>query len=229
MTFALCICAFAKDITTLTSEYLAITDGKSFRETKDATRAYVESNKTDLLKAFDSWKTSDYANKMFASDTYKKASVAERKTMRIQTAMFARLYDYYHASMNANDTCVIYLCSNAIRFYPELYQRAKDCNWIYNGHQILEGNIFAVVHYFGDIEYLLTLPIPKSSQGMINYSRLILPYLLQMENASEAKAKCDEIENWFLVNAPDSVYLKQATAISRKLTTRIAETKLLGK
>ena len=62
---------------------------------------------------------------------------------------------------------------------------------------------------------------------MINYSRLILPYLLQMENASEAKAKCDEIENWFLVNAPESVYLKQASAINRKLTTRIVEQKLL--
>ena len=228
--FALCICAFAKDINTLTSEYLAITDGKAFRETKDATRAYVESNKTDLLKAFDSWKTSDYANKMFASDAYKKASVAERKTMRTQTAMFARLYDYYHADMNANDTCFIYLCSNSINNYPELYQRAKDCDWTYNGHRILEGNIVAVVRYFRDVEYLLTLPIPKSSQGgMMNYCKLVLPQLLQMGNASEAKAKCDEIENWFLVNAPDSVYLKQATAISRKLTTRIAETKLLGK
>ena len=226
--FALCLTAFAKDINTLTSEYLAITDGKAFRETKDATRAYVESNKTDLLKAFDTWKTSDYANKMFASDAYKKASADARKTMRTQTAMFARLYDYHHADMNANDTCFIYLCSNSINNYPELYQRAKDCDWTYNGHRILEGNIVTVVRYFGDIEYLLTLPIPKSSQGgMINYSRLILPYLLQMENASEAKAKCDEIENWLLVNAPDSVYLKQATAINRKLTTRIAEQKLL--
>ena len=227
--FALCLTAFAKDINTLTSEYAAIVAGKAFSETEYATKAYVDENSNDLLKAFDSWKTSEYANKTFASDAYKKASADARKTMLIQTAMFARLYDYYHASMNANDTCVIYLCSNAIRFYPELYQRAKDCNWTYNGHQILEGNIFAVVHYFGDIEYLLTLPIPKSSQGMINYSRLILPYLLQMENASEAKAKCDEIENWFLVNAPESVYLKQASAISRKLTTRIAEAKLLGK
>ena len=226
--FALCLTAFAKDINTLTTEYTAIVDGKAFSETKDATKAYVDENSNELLKAFDTWKTSDYANKMFASDAYKKASADARKTMRIQTAMFARLYDYYHAEITASDACVIYLCSNSINNYPELYQRAKDCNWTYNGHRILEGNIVTVVRYFGDIEYLLTLPIPKSSHGgMINYSRLILPYLLQMGNASEAKAKCDEIENWFLVNAPESVYLKQASAINRKLTTRIAEQKLL--
>ncbi len=226
--FALCFTAFAKDINTLTTEYTAIVAGKAFSETQEVTKAYVEENKADLIEAFDTWKTSDYANKMFASDAYKKASADARKTMRIQTAMFARLYDYYHASMNANDTCVIYLCSNSIRFYPELYQRAKDCDWTYNGHRILEGNIVAVVRYFRDVEYLLTLPMPKSSQGgMMNYCKLILPHLLQMENVSEAKTSCDEIENWLLVNVPESEQLKQASAIGRKLTARIAEQKLL--
>ena len=102
--FALCLTAFAKDINTLTSEYTAIVDGKAFSETKDATKAYVDENSNELLKAFDTWKTSDYANKMFASDAYKKASADARKTMRIQTAMFARLYDYYHSIR-----CVCYL------------------------------------------------------------------------------------------------------------------------
>ena len=58
--FALCFTAFAKDINTLTTEYTAIVAGKAFSETQYATKAYVDENSNELLKAFDTWKTEMY-------------------------------------------------------------------------------------------------------------------------------------------------------------------------
>lgn len=225
------VCAFAKTQSELVSEYSAI-KANDERALIDAQRKFTADNKTDLLNLFNSWKATDDAKLSFDEviEKYKSDADAYKQAYALRT-IFARMYDLYYSEMEASDLVLCRLKSGYLKNAKSQswYDGIKSAGFVVENVKLDARERFILAHQFGDKEYLLNIP---ASEGMLSptvYLAFILPELVRMEDVSAAKEKCNEIESILIERGQLGAELTRVQAVSKALTARLVDAKILGK
>ena len=216
----------AKDLNTLVAEYAPIVLNKAFKAHFEASDEFIRANLNDLLDAFSVWKTTDYAKFGEASDSYQKASDAEKQKFEAQYKMFARLADIAPEEMSASDACILRIGSGNPAFLAAnegAYQRAKANNFITEGVQLPYYRIAIWAKHYGDHDVINALPIDKCADVQ-EYLQVKTAKLRRMADVSAAIAQCEEIENWYLDRNREVPVIVQATLAS--LTKKLVRSKI---
>lgn len=226
------VCAFAKTQSELVSEYNTI-KANDERTLIDAQRKFTADNKADLLNLFNSWKATDDA-KLSSNEVvekYKSDGDAYKQAHALRE-IFARMYDLYYSEMEASDLVLCRLSSGYLKNVKSQswYDGIKSAGFVVEGVKLGAGERLILAHQFGDKEYLLNIPV---SEGMLSsptvYLAFILPKLVRMEDVSAAKEKCNEIESILIERGQLGAELTRVQTVSKALTARLVDAKILGK
>ncbi|MBP3358415.1 MAG: hypothetical protein J6K91_05835 [Opitutales bacterium] len=221
------LCAFAaKDLNTLVAEYAPIVQDKAFKAHFEASGEFIKANLNDLLDAFNVWKNTDYAKFAESSESYQKASAAEKQQFKVQQRLFARLADVAAEEMSASDACILRIGSGNPVFLTAnegAYQRAKANNFLTEGVQLPYYRIVVWAKHYGDYDVINALPIDKCAD-IKEYLQVKTAKLRRIADVSAAISQCEEIENWYLDRNREVPAIVQATLAS--LTKKLARSKL---
>ena len=228
LALTLSVLCSAKSATELAAEYGALrATGAEFT----TLMAYAESNKTDVLTAFNTWKTSDLAalsaDEVHKSKTLTKEQIEQNENLRM---VFAKLYDNHGDEMTASDAVICNLRSGKVAKYlsQDWYDELKAADFKINGKQLGAFERLFTANSFGDKAYMRSLPAAEVMPQSL-YVNAVIDGLLDMP-AAEAKAKCKELENWYIThNKLDDANFLRVQAIGKVLTSRLIDEKLQGK
>ena len=232
---ALGVSAFAKTEAELVSEYTALAPTAS-ATLFQVQRQYADDNAADLIVAFNTWKTTPNAKL-----SYDELNVNITDKVALNTALtlkhvFAKLYDHNSATLEASDLVLCELGSGHIKDAKPAawYEAIKVANWVVEGKTLGGKERFFLAHQFGDTAYIDGLSFENAKAVGIYWLNEWIgrraSVLLSMSDVEAAKSECSAIEN-YLINkkAFDSPELKQIQAVSKVLTARLVDSKILGK
>lgn len=195
-------------------------------------------NADDIKPLFDAWIAKDISHYATGEQplpaAYKKLAGDEVEKQNILRQIYANyLIQHLDRVKDVNRKTAI-LCGS-LGVYdvlaesdPNLYSTLKSADFVIDGHRLPYWTIDALVKWANDTEFYLNLSV---EEGMKYYSyiKLMIQHLLKMSDVEAAKQKCQEIENYMLNNGMfNSVQLVQIQAISKVLTARLVDSKIIN-
>lgn len=229
----LSLVAFAKTEAQLVEEYDALRKTTTDYQTL---LQYALDNKDDVLKAFNIWKKSEFASMSAVLITKSKSYTKEVKNYQETfRGLCAKLYDVYGNEMDASDAvlCQLKTCKLHLFKSQEWYENIKSAGFIVNGVKLQPCDILILAYQFKDPESILKINVNDvmDTTGEVCrrwYTETVIKSLINMK-PTEAKAKCTELENWFILNSlyDDATFLK-LQSISKILSSRIIDEKIKG-
>lgn len=228
----LSLTAFAKTEAQLVEEYDSLRKTTSDYQTL---LQYALDNKDDVLKAFNTWKKSEFASMssvvVWESKSFSKEVKNYQEVIR---GLYAKLYDVHGDEMDASDIVLCQLRTGKLHSFKsqEWYDGIKSAGFVVNGVKLQPTDILTLAYQFKDSESILKINandiMDKGDVCRRWYTETVIKSLITMK-PSEAKAKCTELENWFILNGlyEDATFLK-LQSISKILSSRIIDEKIKG-
>lgn len=195
-------------------------------------------NANDIKPLFDAWIAKDISHYATAEQpmpaAYKKLAGDEFEKQDILRQIYANyLIQHLDRIKDVNRKTAI-LCGSPVVYdilaesEPNLYSTLKSADFVIDGHRLPYWTIGALVNWAKDTEFYLNLSVEEGMK-YDGYIKFMSPYLLKMSDLEVAKQKCQEIENYMLNNGMfNSAQLVQIQAISKVLTARLVDSKILN-
>lgn len=195
-------------------------------------------NANDIKPLFDAWIAKDISHYATAEQpmpaAYKKLAEDEIEKQDILRQIYANyLIQHLDRIKDVNRKTAI-LCGSSVVYDtlaesdPNLYSTLKNADFVIDGHRLPYWVISALVNWSKDTEFYLNLSIEEGMKYG-DYVKFMSQYLLKMSDVEVAKQKCQEIENYMLNNGMfNSAQLVQIQAISKVLTARLVDSKILN-
>jgi hypothetical protein len=198
------VCAFAKDLETLTKEFTALTS-------KEARVDYVQDNVSDIAQAYPIW--------------IKSGSGAKR-------GLFATAYWHTTALDNVSDYEAIRLSPQKLyrlrsATNPNWYEDLKNGGWKLDGQQLTNWQIFELARTARDTEIVekIILNTPMyifTTTGFDTATKT----LLKMKDCETAKEKLIELQTMIATRNPNDARLDTLKAYLRIVREKCIDAKL---
>lgn len=195
-------------------------------------------NADDIKPLFDAWIAKDISHYAMGEQplpaAYKKLAGDEFEKQDILRQIYANyLIQHLDRVKDVNRKTAI-LCGSSVVYDilaesdPNLYSTLKSADFVIDGHRLPYWTIGALVNWAKDTEFYLNLSVEEGMK-YDDYVKFMIQYLLKMSDVEAAKQKCQEIENYILNNGMfNSAQLVQIQAISKVLTARLVDSKILN-
>lgn len=195
-------------------------------------------NANDIEPLFNAWIAKDISHYATAEQplpaAYKKLAGDEFEKQDILRQIYANyLIQHLDRVKDVNRKTAILCGSSAVydilaESDPNLYSTLKSADFVIDGHRLPYWTIDALVRWANDTEFYLNLSVEEGMKYG-DYVKFMSQYLLKMSDVEAAKQKCQEIENYMLNNGMfNSAQLVQIQAISKVLTARLVDSKILN-
>ncbi len=226
--------ANAKTIQELAKEYQALRDSG---ETQwHASQAVYTANTADVATAFETWKNTNEAKFSTIEATLKNLTQAQKKEADAIRAIMTHYLIDNPEKMNSAPARVVYLtCPSKCGVVfsavnPNFYQDLKSTDFIVDAIKLPAYSRTHIAKSAGDNEYITSLTIAEGLQSPDIYFATVIESLLGSKDIEASKAKCCEIENYFINKKMfNSPYLSQIQAVNKVLTARLVDKKITGK
>lgn len=199
------VCAFAKDIKQLISEFNTLKD-------KPSRVAYVQENIGDIEKAYPVWVENGRRiidRGVFVSSYY-------------HSDIFSKCTDYELACISPKK-----LCRDKLVQIPNWYDDVKEDGYVLNGNKLDDWQIYALAESARDIEMLETLITRNSVELIIGGNfKSAIKVLLQMKNAEVAKEKLTQLQTTIAIRNPQDERLDTLKTYLRIVREKCIDAKL---
>ena len=195
-------------------------------------------NANDMEPLFDAWIAKDISHYATAEQpipaAYKKLAEDEFEKQDILRQIYANyLIQHLDRVKDVNRKTAI-LCGSSVVYDilaesdPNLYSTLKSADFVIDGHRLPYWTIAALVSWANDTEFYSNMSVEEGMK-YCDYIKFMVQRLLKMSDVEAAKQKCQEIENYMLNNGMfNSAQLVQIQAISKVLTARLVDSKILN-
>lgn len=195
-------------------------------------------NANDIEPLFDAWIAKDISHYATAEQpipaAYKKLAADEFEKQDILRQIYANyLIQHLDRVKDVNRKTAILCGSSAVydilaESDPNLYSTLKGADFVIDGHRLPYWTIAALVSWANDTEFYSNMSVEEGMK-YCDYIKFMSQRLLKMSDVEAAKQKCQEIENYMLNNGMlNSAQLVQIQAISKVLTARLVDSKILN-
>ena len=223
----LAVCAYAKTLDEMLAE---IPPYQNDASTRAARLAYMEENKADILREFDSWKVKDIA-KFYPNDAANKSlTEAQRIEADKLRAFFCGFYWIYGAELDVPDNTAIRMAVGQFcrLSSSEKYTAIKSAGFKIDGVEISNAMKFTLASYFKDSEYILANADKLENidkNGLSYIAPTLKKIILSTSDIEKAKAFCNAYEKAMLIKGcTDNV--DSIKAVGKYLTERILDAKI---
>ena len=198
------VCAFAKDLATLTKEFNALT-------AKEARTEYVLANKGDVKSAYKEWR----------ANGSKKASFTFFNVAYWITDELNNIPLGEGASLSATRVYSLNTEKN-----PNWYEELKAKNWIADGYQLKDWQICVFAKCAGDKDVLEDLITKLDVATLINDFNLFTKILLTHKNPPAALDKLIDMQTAIALQNPNDTRLDTLKTYLRIVREKCIDAKL---
>ena len=232
MALALAVGAMAKTVDELVSETQKLM--ASGVAIYNAAEEVYQANQADVAEFYSTWKTNEFftgGNTPEVNAKLEKITKAERESIAMKNQLAARYVianrAYDDCYRGALTNCTYRSCKYFMERNSNFYQGLKSADFVVDGKKLGMYQIAEIALLAEDYEQTVAF---VASYRNASYYKNVLKALVRFNDAEVAKRICTEIENHYLeTGQTEHENYKTATALNRALTSRIAESKLLGK
>lgn len=231
---AFAVAANAKTSAELSAEYIAAVNGGM--DSWNASVSVYQDNAADVAALFETWKGTNAA-KFSETDEINKAMTAEQKQENSRMRHLFTQYLLSHSDKFATTpvrTALLMCPSRCVAAYgvgnPNFYEELKAAGFVVDGVKLPGYAICNLAKSVQDFDYIKSLSPAEGMEGPEIYFACVFDDILDMSDATAAKAKITEIIN-FLAKKKlfESKYMAQAKAVNSIITARLVDGKILGK
>lgn len=201
-----------------------------------ASTEVYQNNSADVATLFEAWKTTNAA-KFSETDEINKAmtpeSKKENKSMRF---LFTRYLVANTDKIATTPKRTALLCcpSHCVAAYevdnPNFYADLKAAGFVVDGVKLPAYVVCNLAKSVQDFDYIKSLSIEEGINSPEIYFSCVFEGILDMSDATAAKAKITEIINALAKKKLfESKYMAQAKAVNSIITARLVDSKILGK
>lgn len=221
--------AYAKTLAELKAEMPAYQDNDTVRA---ARRAYMAENKTDFVREFDAWKSTNAA-KFFLGEPQNAALTDEQKKLAVENRAFFRAV-YWVLSRELDVPA-----NTALRLVPQVYFAENPTAWdkikadgykvdgVAMPETLITGCAFAArdeAWLFANADRLAAIPLA----GLVSFAEDTRKMLLRSSDFAAAKKFCTAYECEMLVKGADAdnAALVKIKTVGKYLTERLLDAKI---
>ena len=231
---AFAVAANAKTSAELAAELDAATANGA--DSWEASTEVYQANAADVATLFEAWKNTN-AGKFKSGDAPNASMTPEQK---IENEKMRFLFTRYlvantdKIATTPKRTALLCCPSHCVAVYevdnPNFYAELKAAGFVVDGVKLPMYAICNLAKSVQDIDYIKALSIADGLASPEIYFATVFDSILDMSDATAAKAKITEIINALAKKKLfESKYMAQAKAVNSIITARLVDSKILGK
>ncbi len=231
---AFAVAANAKTSAELAAEFDA--SEKAGNTEWDAAVKVYQDNASDVATLFEAWKNTN-AGKFNSNEAPNASMTLESKK---ENESMRRLYTQYllaHTDKFAGTpkrTALLTCPSSCVEAFgvdnPNFYEELKAAGFVVDGVKLPAYVVCNLAKSVQDFDYIKSLSLEEGLQSPEIYFSCVFDGILDMSDATAAKAKITEIINALAKKKLfESKYMAQAKAVNSIITARLVDSKILGK
>ncbi len=231
---AFAFCAHAKTIQDIAKEYQALRN--SGQTQWEASKVVYQANSADMPTAFESWKNSNEAKFQTSESPLKDLTDEQKNQAHAIRAIMTQYFIANPETMSSAPVRTAYLACPSKCIYvlsaenPSLYEDLKSADFVVDGIKLPAYARIHIAISVRDYAYVAGLSIEEGLQSPDAYLSVLSDLLLNSSDIEASKAKCREIENYYIQRKMfNSPYLAHIQAVNKVLTARLVDKKISGK
>lgn len=231
---AFAVAANAKTAAELSAEYIAAVNGGM--DSWNASVSLYQDNASDVATLFETWKNTN-AGKFNSNEAPNASMTLESKQENERIRHLFTQYLLSHSDKFATTpvrTALLTCPSRCVAAYgvenPKFYEELKAAGFVVDGVKLPGYVICNLANSVQDFDYIKSLSAAEGLESPDIYLVCVFDSILDMTDATAAKAKITEIINALAKKKLfESKYMAQAKAVNSIITARLVDGKILGK